>query len=37
MAFSRSELDVMLGLAEKGIASLLEAQQAVIAEPPRPR
>ena len=37
MAFSRSELDVMLGLAEKGIASLLEAQRAVIAEPPRPR
>jgi ribonuclease PH len=37
MAFSRTELDVMLGLAEKGITSLLEAQRAVIAEPPRPR
>jgi ribonuclease PH len=33
-AFSRSELDELLSLAEHGIASLLEAQAAVLAEPP---
>jgi ribonuclease PH len=37
MAFSRNELDEMLGLAEKGILSLLDAQRTVIAEAPRPR
>jgi ribonuclease PH len=37
MAFSRSELDEMLGLAEQGIATLLAEQQAVLAEPPSPR
>jgi ribonuclease PH len=37
MAFSRNELDEMLGLAEKGILSLLDAQRSVIAEAPRPR
>ncbi|HUC36061.1 MAG TPA: ribonuclease PH [Acidimicrobiales bacterium] len=37
MAFTRSELDEMLGLAEKGISSLLGFQQALLAEPPAPR
>jgi ribonuclease PH len=37
MAFTRNELGEMLELAEKGISSLLVAQRAVIAEPPRPR
>ena len=35
--FSRSELDDMLGLAEHGIASILEMQAAVVAVPPAPR
>jgi len=37
MAFSRSELDEMLGLAQSGIAGLLSEQQVVLAEAPRPR
>ena len=37
MAFSRSELDEMLALAQQGIAELLEEQRAVLAEPPAPR
>jgi ribonuclease PH len=37
MAFSRSELDTMLELAEGGIKELLAAQAAVIATPPAPR
>jgi len=37
MAFSRSELDELLALAEKGISSLLDSQSAVISDPPRPR
>ncbi len=37
MAFSRSELDELLALAEHGIATLLEVQQAVLAEAPSPR
>ena len=37
MAFSRTELDEMLGLAEKAISRLVEAQRGVIVEPPRPR
>ena len=37
MAFSRSELDELLGLAEKGIAALLADQQAVLSVPPTPR
>jgi ribonuclease PH len=37
VAFSRSELDELLGLAERGIAVLGAAQQAVLAEPPAPR
>jgi len=36
-AFSRSELTEMLALAEQGIAQLLAAQAAVLAEPPAPR
>ena len=37
MPFTRGELDEMLGLAEHGIAQLLEVQAAVLAEPPPPR
>jgi ribonuclease PH len=36
-AFSRSELDSLLGLAEAGITELLAAQAAVLAQPPAPR
>jgi len=36
-AFSRSEMDTMLGLAEKGIREILDLQQQVLAEPPSPR
>src|ERR1700739_3874752 len=35
--FSRSELDELLSLAEHGIASLLDAQAVVLADPPAPR
>jgi ribonuclease PH len=35
--YSRSELDELLSLAEHGIAWLLDAQAAVLAEPPAPR
>ena len=34
MPFSRSELDELLALAEHGIAQILDAQAAVVAEPP---
>jgi ribonuclease PH len=37
MAFSRSELDELLRLAESGIGQLLAAQQEVLAMPPAPR
>ncbi len=37
MAFSRSELDTMLALAEGGLATICDLQEAVIAEPPPPR
>ncbi len=37
MPFSRSELEELLSLAEHGIASLLDAQAAVLAEPPPAR
>lgn len=37
MAFSRSELDDMLGLAEHGIAQLLDLQTSVLAAPPQAR
>ena len=35
--FTRTELDELLGLAEKGITRILEAQAAVLATPPTPR
>ena len=35
--FSRAELDALLDLAEGGIASITEAQRAVLSEPPAPR
>jgi ribonuclease PH len=37
LPFSRGELEEMLGLAERGIKELIGAQEAVLAEPPRPR
>jgi len=37
MAFSRSELDELLSLAEAGISTLLAEQSAVLAEPPAAR
>jgi ribonuclease PH len=33
-AFTRGELDAMLGLGEKGIAEIVDLQRAVVAEPP---
>jgi len=35
-AFRRNELDVMLGLAEKGIGELIDAQRAALAAKPEP-
>jgi ribonuclease PH len=37
MPFSRSELDELLALAERGIAEIFELQRAMLAEPPSPR
>ncbi len=37
LPFTRAELDDLLGLAEHGIASLLDAQADVLAVPPAPR
>jgi ribonuclease PH len=37
LPFSRAELDDLLGLAEHGIASILDAQAEVLATPPPPR
>ena len=37
MAFSRSELDDLLGLAEAGIAQIVELQREFVADPPPPR
>ncbi len=37
MPFSKGELDEMLGLAEHGIAQLLDLEAASLAEPPPPR
>jgi ribonuclease PH len=37
VAFSRSELDDMLGLAESGIARIFALQREVLADPPAPR
>ena len=36
-AFTRSELDALLGLAEKGISEIIAMQNALIAEAPEPR
>ena len=36
-AFSRDELDSLLGLASSGISSILAMQAAVVADPPSPR
>ena len=33
VAFTRAEMDQLLGLAEKGIGELLAAQQAALAQP----
>jgi ribonuclease PH len=35
--YSRTELDELLSLAEHGIASLLDYQAELLAEPPKPR
>lgn len=37
MAFTRGELDALLGLAEVGLARITDAQRAVVAAPPEPR
>ena len=37
MAFSRNELESMLGLAEAGIAEIVELQREMMADPPSPR
>jgi ribonuclease PH len=37
LPFTRSELDDLLGLAEHGIAAILDAQADVLATPPPPR
>jgi ribonuclease PH len=37
LPFSRSELDDLLGLAEHGVASILELQTEALTEPPPPR
>ena len=37
LPFSRGELDDLLGLAEHGIADILEMQAATVADPPAPR
>jgi ribonuclease PH len=36
-AFSRTELDALLGLAEKGIREIIELQAALVAQVPEPR
>ncbi len=35
--FSRSELDALLSLAEKGVGEIIEAQKAILATPPQAR
>jgi ribonuclease PH len=37
LPFTRSELDDLLGLAEHGIATILDAQGEVLRTPPPPR
>ena len=36
-AFTRSELDALLGLAEKGITEIIALQNSLVAEAPEPR
>jgi ribonuclease PH len=36
-AFSRNELDQLLGLAESGISQIFALQRELLAEPPAPR
>jgi ribonuclease PH len=36
-SFSRSELDSLLGLAEKGIAEIIDLQRSTVADPPPAR
>jgi ribonuclease PH len=37
VAFTRADLDALLGLAETGIAEIVKAQQEMVQEPPAPR
>ena len=37
MAFTRDELDSLLGLAESGLSTIMGLQEAMIADPPAPR
>jgi ribonuclease PH len=37
VAFTRAELDALLGLAEKGIGEIVAAQQEMVSEAPAPR
>jgi ribonuclease PH len=37
LAFTRAELDALLGLAEAGIGEIIAAQREMVAEPPAPR
>jgi ribonuclease PH len=37
VAFSRTELDALLGLAEKGIREIIALQAALVAQAPEPR
>jgi len=37
MAFTRRDLDTLIGLAEMGIAEIIAAQREMVAEPPAPR
>ena len=37
VAFTRTELDALLGLAELGIGEIIAAQQEMVAEAPTPR
>ena len=37
LAFSRKDLDALLGLAEKGIGEIIDAQREMVSEPPAPR
>jgi ribonuclease PH len=37
LAFTRKDLDTLVGLAEEGIAEIVDAQMQMISEPPAPR